>query len=169
MREVIVRIISEEQTEPTPVPQEDNSAPSPTAKRKKNKEDDSDFGKVFAAYVGKRAWSNIKSSAQYFTGKYFTASENYRLQTNVDNAMDTIDFGVSTAFSMVAASKLFKDTAVGSAGGAVIGLVVTALNKTIQTVRRFENETQKIMDNAYGNYFYGERAGYVAGGHGTEN
>lgn len=111
----------------------------------------------------------VKSEGQYQMGKYLNATENYRLQTSVTNAMDTIDFGVNATTNVFATATFFGKTTFGAGFGAIVGIAFTALQKGLQTVRTYEGESQKIIENAYGNYFYGERSGFVAGGHGTEN
>ena len=165
-REVIIRILEERPSEPDPEASDGGqSDPSRTGKSKKDKT----LSQLLTAYVGKRVWGIIKEEAKYFTGKYFAATENYKTQSLVDNALETIDFGMSTGFSMVAGAKMFEGTALGAGGGALLAAAAVITQKTVTAFNRYFDEAQKIINNTYGNYFYGERAGYVDGGHGTEN
>ena len=50
-----------------------------------------------------------------------------------------------------------------------MGFGIVAATKIRGAMKEYENEAEKIVQNAYGNYFYGVRAGLVDGGHGTEN
>lgn len=168
-REVIIRIIGE--TEATP------SASNPNSPKGKNnavanngkKSGDRSLSEIMWAYLGKRAIRAIKNEAVHYAGKYFSAADDYKKQEMVANASSTIDDVTSLGFAAFAGYKMFANTAIGGPWGAVIGVAVTAVTKTAGAIKSYEQEAQKITENAYGNYFYGVRAGLVAGGHGTEN
>lgn len=168
-REIVIRIISEDDMVPRPVveessgPEASSEAKSSSAKKKKS------TLSVLGAFVGKRVWAIVKAQAQSSMDKYLSATENYRLQAHVDNTIDTIDSIVSFWFSGVVGYKMFAGTAIGGPAGAVIGIATTAASKTLQAFRSNESKQQLLVENAYSNYFYKERAGYVTGGHGTEN
>lgn len=167
-REVIIRILEERPLEPSAdASASTDSEPSRGGKAGGKKE--KTLSQLLTAYVGKRMWSVLKSEAKYFSGKYFNTTENYKMQSYVDNALETIDFGVSTGFSMAVGAKMFADTAIGAAGGALVAAAVVVGQKAVSTFNKFADETQRIINNTYGNYFYAERSGYVSGGHGTEN
>lgn len=166
-REIVIRILEERSLAPDPEADggSASSRPSESASEKKEKT----LKQLMGAYIGKRVWNILKNEAKYFTGKYFSATENYKAQSYVDNTLDTIDFAVSTGFSMFAAGKLFADTAIGGVGGMALAVGAAVVQKSVGAFNKYSDEAQKIINNTYGNYFYAERSGYVAGGHGTEN
>lgn len=168
-REVIIRIIGEPQEYPSASnpssPNGDNKKPKSNGKKK----DEKALSHVMWAYLGKRAITAIKNESVYYAGKYFTATDNYKSQEMMNNAFDTIESVTSMGFAAFAGFKMFADTAIGGVAGGAIGLAVAAITKTAGALKSYEQEANKITENAYGNYFYGVRAGLVAGGHGTEN
>lgn len=171
-REVVIRILSEQETVPsvTATPNA-NAQPSPNAKgsQKKGNKQDETFESVFLAYVGRKAWAMIRQQATYSANRYLQLTENYRMQTSVQNTMQVVDGITDMVMAGVVGAKLFRDTQVGAGAGAVIGMIVTAISATASAVQKYEDAAQRIVENAYGNYFYSERAGIVNGGHGTEN
>ena len=156
-RTITIRILSG--GKPVPTPDADTSSentPSPNVSagsENKKKSETGSTKKVLAAYVVGKVWNEVKALSKHYVGKYFDATENYTAQNLVTNASDTIDFGIS----------LFKAGAVGMALGGPI------VSKGFNVVREFGDRAINLTNNAYGNYFYGRRAGYVDGGHGTEN
>lgn len=167
-REVIIRILEERPLEPS-ADASGSTTSEPSRSGKAGGKKEKTLSQLLTSYVGKRVWGILKNEAKYFSGKYFNTTENYKMQSYVENTLDTIDFGVSTAFSMVVGSKLFENTAIGGDAGAILGIAVAVGQKAVSTFNKFSDETQRIINNTYGNYFYAERSGYVSGGHGTEN
>lgn len=159
-REIVVRIINETEARPSA----DLSSEDGDKKKPKTDDSGSDFLKVMWAYLGKRIITRIKTEAMYYTGKYFDVTENYKASNLVDNASSTIDM----ATSLFVGAKVGTHV-LGAGLGTGIGLAVTAIGMGVGAVKKYGEEAQKIAQNAYGNYFYGTRAGYVDGGHGTEN
>ena len=170
-KEVIIRILYDESGEPNPeaTPSSQDKQPQPSGKKAKKEKESQTTAQVFGAYMAHRSWNFIKTEAKYYSNKYMIASEAYREQTLVENAVDTIDFAISTGMIVYAGAKTFAGTALGAAGGGLVALAVTAIAKTAQAIHRYADEAQRIAESAYGNYFYGVRAGFVDGGHGTEN
>ena len=161
-RQVIVTIVSEESREPSADADSTENGPTPSGKKKKKQEESK--ANLFAMYLGKRVLTAIKDDSLYFAGKYFTATEDYKSQSLVSNASATIDTVMSAGFGIYAGVKV-----IGGFAGAVAGIAAVGLNLVRQTYKKYEGEAEKIVQNAYGNYFYGVRAGLVDGGHGTEN
>ena len=161
-RQVVVRIVSERAAEPSPEGASEEKKPS--VKKEKKKKEEPSVPSLLMAFMGKKVVTAIKDESLYFVGKYFTATENYKAQTLVSNASATIDSLMSIGFSLYAGA-----TAIGGFAGVMAGMSVAAFNVGSQAFKKYENEAEKIVENAYGNYFYGVRAGLVDGGHGTEN
>ena len=168
---VTIRIISDYQQEPSVQAEaSSDSMPSVTATSKgKKKDEKKDPDKAFTVYMGRRAFALIKSEAQFHYNKVTSMAENYILEANLNNALQTVDMAHSVFSMWALGSKMGAETAIGGAAGGAIGIAVAAIVQVAGAVRKMETQAQSIAQNAYGNYFYGERAGYVAGGHGTEN
>lgn len=159
-KEVIIRVLGE--TEPSPSPTASSSGNTPKANAKEKKKEKT-ASEMVMTYAANRVWQAVKSEAQYHMGKYFNLTEDYKGQMMVDNAATTIDM----AMSMYTSIKV--GMVMGGPVGAAVAVAANALTKTTSALHRYADEATKIIDNAYGNYFYGTRAGFVAGGHGTEN
>ena len=163
---VIIRIIDEtEFREPTPTASStgDGNTPQPNTKNKKSKEKEKDFRTTLYWAIGKRMVSVALDNAKYYAGKYYSMSENYMAQQAVENASNMISSFISIAGSAIAGGVAFGPW------GAIAMAAIAVGNQVLGQVKAYESEVSKIVDNAYGNYFYGTRAGFVAGGHGTEN
>lgn len=160
-REIVVRIINETEARPSAdLSSEDGDKKKPKSDGGSGK----DFLGIMWSYLGKRVVTMIKNEAVYYTGKYFDVTENYKASNLVDNASSAIDM----ATSLFVGAKVGTHV-LGAGIGTGIGLAITAIGMGVGAVKRYGEEAQKIAQNAYGNYFYGIRAGYVDGGHGTEN
>lgn len=168
-REVTIRIIGDSQPSPNPSNPTPPNGNQNNPKNNGKKKDEKSLSEIMWAYLGKRALLAIKNEAVQYTGKYFNATDNYKGQEMMTNASDTIDSVMSMGFAAFAGYKMFASTAIGGPWGAVIALAVSAVSKAHGAIKSYEQEANRITENAYGNYFYGVRAGLVAGGHGTEN
>ena len=166
-RTVTIRIISAEKPVPSPdadtseakTPAPDGSESSSSKKKKKK-----DPFNVFVAYAWNKTWAQVKSFSKTYIGKYFDVSENYQAQQLMSNAATTIDDLSSVFMAAATGAKLLGPA------GAVAGIVAGAAAVTIRQVNtQYTQSAISIIENAYGNYFYGRRAGLVDGGHGTEN
>ena len=167
MKTVTIKIVSDMGNQ-TPTPTGDGLGEKPNPKTKKTKEEKT-TGQLVSAYIARRAYYVAKSTATQYVNKYFNAAELYKERVSVDNAMSTIDTFVDVGTAGMVASKMFKDTGIGPVGGFVIGTLVTVATKAVQKFNELSNETQRLIDSSYGNYFNATRAGFVAGGHDTEN
>lgn len=119
--------------------------------------------KFMKSYIAKRVWEQVKGTAVWTADKYLGMTENYKMQTLVENAVSTIDSAVSigTAIGM--------GFAVGGPVGAAVFGAISATSQGISKFKQYIDASQQIVNNAYGNHFYAARAGYDLGGHGTEN
>ena len=167
MRTITIKIVSDagEQT-PNPNGNVSQNAPNPSAKKTKGSDD---AMKTFGIYVARRAYYLAKSTASQYVNKYFNASEMYREQMMISNTMNTIDYFVDIGTSGMFVSKMLAGTAAGGPVGFAIGAGIMALTKGIQRFNELSNQAQQLVDSSYGNYFNSTRAGFVAGGHNTEN
>ncbi len=169
-REVIIRILAEQPVEPSADAGSDSTpsgnAPTPSANREKKKKAKNEEGtveKLAKVYSMNQMAESILSNAEYYAGKYATNAENYKASDLIGNARSTIN---SFKSMWMTAASGFK--AAGPIGAAV-ALSVGAAKQVVEYQKTYQQEAEKIVQNAYGNYFYGTRAGLVAGGHGTEN
>ncbi len=171
-RTITIRIISEDQkAAPSPVPsdnQSENDAPSPNASNSSSKEKSKS---LFAQmHLASKAKDFVFQEAEYYTGKYLSVTEDYRMQTTLQNVKNTIQFGFSVYASAKAGAALGAAAGpAGSVAGAVIGTTMAVAQKVQSGISAYSDAAQAIVNNAYGNYFYGERAGFASGGYGTEN
>ncbi len=171
-RTITIRIIDEDQkAAPSPDPKSNEpkkSVPDPKASSASSKEKSKS---LFAQmHISSKAKDFVVQEAEYYTGKYFAVTENYKMQTTLQNVKNTI----SGAFSIYASAKsgAMLGAAAGPAGaaaGAAIGATLAIASKVQSGINAYSDAAQAIIDNAYSNYFYGERAGFVLGGYGTEN
>ncbi len=172
-RTITIRIISEDQkAAPSPDPKDNqpggNETPSPKASNASSKEKSKS---LFAEmHLASKAKDFVIQEAEYYTGKYLAVTENYRMQTAIQNAKSF----VNGAFSIYASAKAgaVAGSAAGPAGaaaGAAIGATLAIANKVQSAISENYDAYQAIIDNAYSNYFYSERAGFASGGYGTEN
>ena len=164
-RTITIRVISGEKPVPSPdaSPSDTSTTPSPRASESSSKKKKKTGIDAVGTYMAKQVWEEIKSVSKTYTGKYFDATENYQVQALASNAAATIDGVVSLAHSFALGFRMwgFK--------GAFITTAINAGLKVAGAVGDYASSAQSIIENAYGNYFYGRRAGLVDGGHGTEN
>lgn len=167
-RSITITIINEaSEDRPSPdLGSQDSEKKKPSADNEKSKKTVGDLLKI---YVGRRIYQSVKSTATTYMNKYFDASENYHAATAVDNVVSTIDGVVDLWSGAKGAAKGFAMIGASAAVGFGLGLTAVALTKTISAINQYASEAQNLVNSAYGNYFYGQRAGFVAGGHGTEN
>jgi len=159
-REVIIRIISEEgSVSASPSANQSAKASSPSTDASKSK---SKARTAFAAYVTSQAVSQIMSQGEYYFGKYLNSSDNYTLANMVSNAK-TVVSSLSSIASATIAGSVFGPV------GAVLGFAFSAGSTVIQALDNYGSAIQNIHQQAYSNYFYGTRAGFVDGGRGTNN
>lgn len=171
-RTITIRIISEDQNAaPSPVPsdnQQDNETPSPKASNSSSKEQSKS---LFAQmHLANKAKDFIIQEAEYYTGKYLSVTEDYKMQNTLQNVKNTIQFGFSIYSSAKAGAALGAAAGpAGSVAGAVIGATMAVAQKVQSAISTNYDSYQAIIENAYSNYFYGTRAGFASGGYGTEN
>ena len=173
-RVVTIRIINDQTDVPSPSPDmaqaEKASQPVPSPANPKgssNKEDDS--MKVIRTYIGNRIYHMVEAEARHVTGKYFAAAEEYSMQAFYDNASSTISFFKDSHDAVLSAGKVLAKAGMSASAATGVGIAFVVAAKAIQTFNQYANEAQKLIESSYGNYFYGTRAGFVTGGHGTEN
>ena len=164
-RTITIRIISEDQSAaPSPNPsdgEEGKDKPNPNASNDSSKKKSKSlFAKM---NIAGKAKDFVIQTAEYYTGKYFTVTEDYRAQTNLQNAKNMISGAFGLYASIASGAKL------GGVPGAIIGATLSIANKVQSAISANYDSYQAIIENAYSNYFYGERAGYASGGYGTEN
>lgn len=172
MRTIEIRIVSQTSDSPSPDAKGDDTEVKNDSNQDKKKNSKATTATYLAAsYITKNIVSEVITEAQYFYGKYATISEDYKGQTNVQNAMKTISMASSFTFSSLAGAKL--GSTVGGLPGAIVGAIVGAVTNVVKTVSTgmhgAADSISQIRQQAYSNYFYGERAGYADGSQGTEN
>ena len=167
-RSITITIINEASDElPSPdLSTQESAKAKPSADNEKKKKTVGDLLKI---YVGRRIYQSVKSTATTYMNKYFDAAENYHAATAVDNTMTTIDGIVDLWAGAMGAAKGFAMIGASAGVGFGLGAAAVAITKTISAINQYASEAQNLVNSAYGNYFYGQRAGFVAGGHGTEN
>lgn len=160
-REVIIRIISEggESLSPSPSANQGTKSTSPTVDADKAK---SKARTAFATYVTSQAVSQIISQGEYYFGKYLASSDNYTLANMASNAKKVVSTGSSIISSTIAGS-------VFGPVGAALGFAFSVGSTAISALDNYGSAIQSIHQQAYSNYFYGTRAGFVDGGRGTNN
>lgn len=171
-RTITVRIISEDQkAAPSPDPKDNQSGketPSPKASNASSKEKSKS---LFAEmHLASKAKDFVIQTAEYYTGKYLDVTEDYKMQTAIQNAKTFIN-GAFSIYASAKAGAVAGSSAgpVGAAAGAAIGATLAMANQVQSAVNTNYDAYQAIINNAYSNYFYGERAGFASGGYGTEN
>jgi len=127
------------------------------------------MGQLLRTYIGRRVFNIVKSQATQFAGKYFDASEAYMMQSGVSNAVDTIEGLINMTTTGIMAGKAFSLAGFSSTLGFGVGIASALISKTAQAVGAYADASRGLIENAYSNYFYGARAGFQTGGHGTEN
>lgn len=171
-RTITIRIISEDQSvAPSPDPSDGASAkeiPSPKASNSSSKEKSKS---LFAELnIREKAKNLAIQEAEFYTGKYLSVTEDYRAETALQNVKNTINNAFSIYASMKTVAALGASAGpYGAIAGAAIGATMSIASKVQGEISKYSEAAQAIIDNAYGNYFYGERAGFVSGGYGTEN
>jgi len=159
-REVIVRILNETEDIPHPTTKGTVNGPKASAKRRSEGKDPTAWVSTYAA---NKIWGAVKNEAVHFASKYIDATENYVARMMVDNATKTIDDFMGLAHAITTGAVM------GGGIGAAVAAVLTVGAKAAQAFNTYADSSKSIIENAYGNYFYGTRAGFVAGGHDTEN
>ena len=168
MKQVTIKIISDsEKTVPNPSAS-DNGA-STKKKPKADSKEKKTPAETLAIYFARKAYYMAKAQATQFVNKYANASEMYKERADVQNVMSTIDFAVDSFATVGGMASMFSNLGFSGPVGAIIGIALTAINKGISTFNEMSNNAQRVIDSAYGNYFNATRAGFVAGGHDTEN
>lgn len=170
MKTVTIKILSDA-NEQTPTPNgsganSDGSRPSPNAKKTKEQKS---TAQMVTTFIARKAYYAVKNNATQFIYKYFNASEMYKERVSVENAVSTIDSFVDIGTAAVGTAKLFSMVGASGVAGGVVGATVATAMKAIGTYQTLSNDAQKLIDSSYGNYFRATRAGFVAGGHDTEN
>ena len=123
---------------------------------------------VYQAY--QQAKSMIKQSAMYEINKYFSLTENYKAQQDMNNTLATIGkvtgFASTVMAGAVAGAKLGP---VGAAAGAIAAAVGYAANEGIQTYQRFEQQNRNLATMNVQSSFQLTRMGLIDGGRGSYN
>lgn len=157
-KEVVVRILSGgEDRSPNPTAATEAKKPNSNAKNSRS------TTQIVGMYVANKVWSTLKAEAQYHAGKYLNMTENYKAEVTVQNAVSTIDDIMGIATASMAGFQM------GGVAGMAVSATAAVLSKTTSKLHRYEDAAKSIIENAYSNYFYGERAGFVVGKNGTEN
>lgn len=164
-RTITIRIISEDQSAaPSSNPadnESDEETPKPDASSDSSKKKSKSlFAKM---HIGREAKNFVIQEAEYYTGKYLSTTENYKVETTLQNAKTFINGTFDLATSIAAGAKL------GGVPGAIVGAALSVSKQVQSAISTNYNAYQAIIENAYSNYFYGERAGFASGGYGTEN
>lgn len=171
-RTITIRIISEDQNAaPSPNPSDgasDKEAPSPKASNSSSKEKSKS---LFAQLnIREKAKNLVIQEAEFYTGKYLSATEDYRAQTTLQNVKNTINGAFSIYASMKTGATLGASAGpYGAIAGAAIGATMAIVSKVQGEMSKYSEAAQAVIENAYSNYFYGTRAGLASGGYGTEN
>jgi len=172
MRTIEIRILSQASDSPSPDAKDDSTDIKSDANQDAKKEKKpTSVAYLSAYYLTKNFISEAIGEAQYFYGKYATMSEDYKGQTNVQNAMKTISMASSLTFSALAGAKMgsLAGGLPGAIVGAVAGAAISATKTATSGLHNAADSVAQIRQQAYSNYFYGERAGYADGSQGTEN
>lgn len=164
-RTITIRIISEDRgAAPSPNPadnDDDGKNPNPDASSDSSKKKGKSlFAKM---HIADEAKNFVIQEAEYYAGKYLSVTEDYRAQTTLQNAKNTINGAFGLYASIAAGAKI------GNVPGAIIGAAMAVSKQVQSAISANYDSYQAIIENAYSNYFYGTRAGLASGGHGTEN
>ena len=121
------------------------------------------YALVLNAY--NNAKSVIKNEAKYEIGKYFSLTENYAMQQDIDNALIAIskvaEFGSSILSGIVVGSA-------GGVGGALVGAIVGAVadiaQNSVQIYQRFDQQNRQLATANVQSQFQAVRMGLIDGG-----
>ena len=175
MRKITIQIIQSAE----------NGANSPSANNGANDKDSPkadvtdkkriDAAQSIAHQITSNILTQVKSTGDYYVGRYYSMTEDYKGQNNSQNAMRVINLVAGTAASsasMGMASMTLLGSVLGPAAGAIgaaVGAVMSLTNEVIKTKNEYNEAMLAIQENAYSNYFYSERAGYADMGRGTND
>ena len=168
MRNITVKIISETVQDSPSADNgaDDNKAPSPEADDKKK----ISAVNSFASQITKTITSEIVSDANYYMGRYYSMAEDYKGQQNNANTMKIINMTTGLASTSFRFGKLGAAFGpIGAVIGATIGVGVSLARNYMSATKEYNNAMLAIQENAYSNYFYSERAGYIDGSRGTND
>lgn len=171
MRTIEIKILSQMPDSPSPDAKDDDTEVKPdTNQDAKKAKKPTSMAYLAAAYITKNIVTEVISEAQYFYGKYASLTEDYKGQTNVQNAMKTVSMVSNLTFSALAGAKMGSVAGpYGAVAGAVVGAATSIVKAVTSGLRDAADSIAQIRQQAYSNYFYGERAGYADGSQGTEN
>lgn len=175
MRKIIVQIVSNV-VDKASSPSADAGGGSGGNDESQPKADTTDKKKInatagFAYQISRTVTSQVVSQANYYVGKYYSMTEDYKGQQNSQNTMKAISLVTGTASSAVSLGVL-GGTAFGPVGaivGATLGVAMSAVTNYMNAKNEYNEAMLAIHENAYSNYFYSERAGYADGGRGTND
>ncbi len=171
MRKITVQIISSLEQSSSPNANnggnDEKAAPKADATDKKKL----DAAASMASQITRTITSQVMSTANYYMGKYYSMSEDYKGEQNTQNAMKTINLvtGVAGSAASLAISAGTVFGPIGAVIGAVVGAGMTLVNSAISAKNEYNEAMLAINENAYSNYFYSERAGYADMGRGTND
>lgn len=172
--EVIIRIVNQTQRfAPSADAAEPDNAPKASANDKTDT-DSMNLSGQSAISMASQMVSMVVADSEYYFGKYVDATENYHASMAIQNAKTFLStFGSPVTSTIGGAVRGYLS---GGLPGAVVEGVSSAMQSIQKMINSFSNALKEnydarveLIQNAYDNYFYGRRAGYVTGGYGTEN
>lgn len=112
----------------------------------------------------------IKTMAMYEINKYFSLTENYTAQQNMNNALTAISkvasFGTTVVGGAMTGSALGP---YGAAAGAIVAAVGWTVNESIQVYQRFDQQRRDLATMNTQSQFQLTRMGLVDGGRNSQN
>lgn len=136
-----------------------------TESKKKSKESDKMLlGKsVFLNQTANKALNLIKETVDLQLNRYITLKEDYRLNSEINNAKTVLSkaFGISAAVG--------AGFTIGGPAGAAIGAVSYLTTSVIGDVGKYSQIRQGINANNYNMQFQQTRMNLIDNGKGTEN
>lgn len=177
-RTITIRIVSQQNSAPSPDAQSGNSdvsKPSVGADSGEGSGNESGGGSkaaivAAASYLTKQTLAMVKQNVDYGLNRYFDLTENYKSQQNMENIKAQLGVIGSVAGSTVSGATLGAQFGpLGAIIGAVFGLAVGVTNVELNKTRTLEAQERSMHENAFALYFNTVRGGQVNYSRGTEN
>lgn len=123
---------------------------------------------VYQAY--NYAKQQIKQVAQYTIGKYFSLTENYTAQQDLENVKTTISKVAGFGSAIISGAMMGSMAGPGgAAAGAIIATVGSGINEAISIYQRFKEQDRSLINMNVQSNFQLTRMGLVDGGRDSMN
>ena len=110
-----------------------------------------------------KAKAALKREAMYEINKYFSLTENYKAQQDMNNTLATIEKVTGFGTAVIAGAMA------GGPGGAVVGALAYVGSEIIQTYQRFDQQNRNLATMNVESTFQLTRMGLIDGGRGSYN